>query len=79
MSLRTTPTQAKQVHRLVHRECANCYKGDCLMLDDCENHKCIQLISIYGIYCKYFLTAVLPADKELYQDIIEYNRKNKKI
>ena len=47
------------------------------MLNDGESHKCIQLISIYGIYCKYFLTAVLPADKEQYQEIIEHNLKNK--
>lgn len=70
MSLRTTPTQAKQVHRFVRRECANCYKGDCLMVDDGESYQCVQLISIYGIYCKNFLNAVLPSDKELYEEII---------
>jgi len=78
MVLKTKPTQAKQLHRLVRRECANCYKGDCIMLDDGESHKCIQLISIYGIYCKYFLNAVFTADKKLYQEIIETQSKKQK-
>jgi hypothetical protein len=31
------------------------------------------MISYYGIYCKYFLHAVLPAERKLYEQIIEQN------
>ena len=46
-----TPKQAEKVHRLVQSLCANCDKdGNCILLDDGEAHRCVQLISIYGIY-----------------------------
>jgi hypothetical protein len=67
--LKTTPAQAKRIHRLVRKACCNFYHGDCLLLDDGESHKCVQLISIHGIYCNYFLSAVLPAEKEMYGEI----------
>ena len=51
--LRITSKQADKVHRLVKEQCANCDKdGNCILLDDGEAHRCVQLISIYGIYCK---------------------------
>lgn len=43
--------------------------GNCILLDDGEAHRCVQLISIYGIYCNYFKKAVLLADKELYEQL----------
>ena len=71
MNLKISPGQAKQVYRLVRDLCCNCVDGNCQLLDDGESHQCVQLISIYKIYCKYFFNAVLPADNELYKKIID--------
>lgn len=77
MIWKLTPKQSAAVHRLVRRLCANCDEdGCCLLLDDGESHRCVQLISIYGIYCNYFKKAVLPAEKELYADILRQNKIN---
>lgn len=51
--------------------CCNCVNGNCLLLDDGEEHNCVQLISKYGVYCNYFKNAVLPADKELFADVMK--------
>ena len=64
---------AGKIYALVRRTCCNCRKGNCLLLDDGEEAKCVQLISRYGIYCNYFLKAVLPAEKELYAEILRQN------
>ena len=71
--LRITPKQARTVHRLARDQCCNCTDGNCLLLDDGDSHPCVQMISYYGIYCKYFLNAVLPAERKLYEQIIEQN------
>ena len=73
MVLKVTPKQRKEITALVRRSCCNCYKGNCLLLDDGEETKCVQLISRYGINCNYFLQAVLPAEKELYSEILQQN------
>ena len=53
--MKITPKQVERVHRLVRELCANCDEdGNCILLDDGEAHRCVQLISIYGIYCNYF-------------------------
>jgi len=71
MVLKITPKQRVKVNALVRRSCCNYFKGHCLLLlDDGEETKCVQLISRYGIYCNYFLKAVLPAEKELYAEIL---------
>ena len=68
--MKITTKQAEKVHRLVNSLCANCDKdGNCILLD-----RCVQLISIYGIYCNYFKKAVLLADKELYEQIKKHNK-----
>ena len=73
--MKITTKQAEKVHRLVKSLCANCDEsGSCLLLDDGEGHKCVQLISIYGIYCNYFKNAVLPSDRELYEQIKKINK-----
>lgn len=42
--MKITPKQAEKVHRLVASLCANCDEdGNCLLLDDGEEHKCVQL------------------------------------
>ena len=74
--LKITPKQAERVNRLVSELCANCDQdGNCVLLDDGEAHRCVQLISVYGIYCNYFKNAVLPADKALYEEIQKQNDK----
>lgn len=75
MGWKVTPRQSAAVHRLVQRLCANCDgDGNCLLLGDGESHRCVQLISVYGIYCDYFKKALLPADKELYEEIQKHNK-----
>ena len=74
--MKITPRQAERVNRLVSELCANCDQdGNCVLLDDGEAHLCVQLISVYGIYCNYFKNAVLPADKELHEEIQKQNHK----
>ena len=73
MFLKITPKQRTKISALVRRSCCNCYKGNCLLLDDDEETKCVQFISRYGIYCNYFLKAVLPAEKEQYTEILQQN------
>ena len=74
--LKITTRQAEKVNRLVSELCANCDQdGNCVLLDDGEAHRCVQLISVYGIYCNYFKNAVLPADKELHEEIQKQNHK----
>ena len=73
MVLKITPKQRVKINALVRRTCCNCRKGNCLLLDDGERHKCVQLISLSAIYCNYFLRAVLPAEKELYAEILRQN------
>ena len=73
--MKITPKQAEKVRRLVQELCANCAKdGNCILLDDGEDHRCVQLISIYGIYCNYFKEAVLPSDQELFEQIKKQNK-----
>ena len=74
--LKITPKQAERVNRLVSELCANGDQdGNCILLDDGEAHRCVQLISVYGVYCNYFKNAVLPADKELHEEIQKQNHK----
>ena len=73
MVLKITPKQRTKINALVHKTCCNCYKGNSQLLTDGEETKCVQLISRYGIYCNYFLKAVLPAEKELYTEILRQN------
>ena len=74
--LKITPRQAERVNRLVSELCANCDQdGNCVLLDDGEAHRCVQLISVYGIYCNYFKNAVLTADKELHEEMKKQNHK----
>ena len=73
--MKITPKQVGRVHRLVRELCAKCDEdGNCILLDDGEAHRCVQLISICGIYCNYFKEAVLPSDRELYEQIKKINK-----
>ena len=73
--MKITPKQVERVHRLVQELCANCDEDvNCILLYDGEAHRCVQLISIDGIYCNYFKNAVLPSDRELYEQIKKINK-----
>ena len=63
MVIKITPKQSKRINTLIKKLCCNYVDGNCLLLDDGEEHACVQCISRYGIYCNYFKNAVLPADK----------------
>ena len=36
MVFRITPRQRVKINALVRKACCNCYKGNCLLLDDLE-------------------------------------------
>ena len=74
--LKLTRKQSAKVRKLARRECCNCVDGNCLLLDDGVPSRCVQLISRYGINCNYFLKAVLPAEKELYEEILQQNNQH---
>ena len=77
MVMKITPKQSEKVNRLVLECCANCDEdGNCLLLDDGESHRCVQLISVYGIYSNYFKNVVLPSDSDLLHEIQRHNKNN---
>lgn len=63
-------SQSKRINALIRKLCCNCDNGNCLILDDGNEHPCVQLISKFGIYCNYFKYAVLPADKALCAEVM---------
>ena len=67
--IRMTHEQARAVYECVHRHCANCVDGNCLLLDDGDFVPCPQLIT-RSLLCRYFINAVLPGDRQLYGDIM---------
>lgn len=77
MVTKITTKQSKQINALIKKLCCNYVDGNCLLLDDGEEHSCVQLISKSGIFCNYFKNAVLTADKQLYTEIMS-NEKGKK-
>ena len=75
--MKITPSQAEKVQCLVKELCTSCDEdGNCILVDDGKAHRCVQFIFLYGINCNYFKEAVLPADRELYKQIREYNKLN---
>ena len=60
----------RRAKKLARSLCANLYDGNCVLLDNgFDTCVCPQLIS-YSLICKYFRTAVLPADRELHGEIM---------
>jgi hypothetical protein len=66
---RMNEKQFRRAKRLIRSLCANCDEGNCLLLDDGETCICPQRIT-YSVLCRYFREAVLPAEKELYAEIM---------
>ena len=60
--------QHRAVKKMARAACANNDCGCCLLLDDGEPCVCVQSIS-YSLLCRYFREAVLPADRQLWQQI----------
>lgn len=75
MAVKINPQQSRKINALIRRLCCNCVNGNCLLLDDGDEHSCVQLISKYGIYCNYLLTSVLSDDKELFADAMKTRNK----
>ena len=73
MIWKITPEHRRRVNSLVCRLCSCCDGGNCILLDDGEPHRCVQLINRSGITCRYFKKAVLPADRELHDLLKRYN------
>ena len=67
---RMTAEQSAKANALIRELCANFDDGYCLLLDDgYDPCPCPQLIS-NSLVCRYFRTAVLPSDRELYGEIV---------
>ena len=69
MSRQMTPAQRRKAVTLILTTCCNYDNGNCIALDDGEECVCVQGIS-YTLICKWFLNAVLPADRSLYAEIM---------
>lgn len=67
---RMTENQFSRAKKLLRRWCANYDRGNCLLLDDgYDPCPCPQLIS-NTLLCRYFRRAVLPADRELWGELL---------
>lgn len=69
MTKRMTPGQRRKANALIRKTCCNYDNGNCIALDDGEECVCVQSIS-YSLICKWFVNAVLPADRALYAEIM---------
>ena len=70
---RMTEKQFSRAKKLLRRLCANYDRGNCLLLESgCDPCPCPQLIS-NTLLCRYFRAAVLPADAELWAEIMDGN------
>lgn len=69
MTKQMTPGQRRKANALIRKTCCNYDNGNCIALDDGEECVCVQSIS-YSLICKWFVNAVLPADKTLCAQIM---------
>ena len=70
---RMTEKQFSRAKKLLRRLCANYDRGNCLLLEDgYDPCPCPQLIS-NTLLCRDFRDAVLPADAELWTEIMDRN------
>ena len=68
---RMTGKQFFRAKKLLRRLCANYDRGNCLLLEDGGDPcPCPQLIS-NTLLCRYFRSAVLPSDQELWTELLE--------
>ncbi len=64
-----TPKQSRWVNKLIRKECCNFDNGNCILLDNVDLCICPQNITYSHIICKWFKSAVLPIDKDLYNEL----------
>lgn len=69
---RLTEEQAMAVRNMVRENCANYVDGNCLLLSDDDFCPCPQLIT-YSLLCRYFIKAVLPGNRQLNGDIMNWS------
>ena len=69
-TINLTLKQFAEIKTMIKSCCCYCYQGNCLLLDDGDSHTCTQLITPSHIICRYFIDAVLPADKTLHRSLI---------
>lgn len=69
-----TPAQRRKANSLIRATCCNYDKGNCIVLEDEDECVCVQSIS-YSFMCKWFINAVLPADKTLFAEIMRHGTK----
>ncbi len=63
--------QLRKVRRLIQSLCANYFGGNCVLLGNgYDATVCPQTIT-YSLCCRYFLAAVLPADRFLYAELMQ--------
>ncbi|MDO5396321.1 MAG: cysteine-rich VLP domain-containing protein [bacterium] len=74
--IRMTPEQARRCKALIKNQCCNYFDGNCILLDDGEPCICPQSIS-YSLNCKWFRTAVLPNDNDLYIRLMKPKNRKK--
>ncbi len=67
--LRMTPEQAAKVKKAVKKRCCNYIDGNCILLEGLDHCPCPQLIT-RSLICRWFLTAVLPGEEKLHQDLV---------
>lgn len=67
---RMDEAQQRKAKKLIRALCCNYDGGNCILLDDGDPCVCVQSIS-YSLLCRWFLAAVLPADRELYAEVME--------
>ena len=68
--IRITPEQASKVKKVVKKQCCNTIDGNCILLEGLDPCSCPQLIT-RSLICRWFLTAVLPGERELEQELIK--------
>ena len=62
--IRLSTQDTKEVKSLARKLCCNYYEGNCLLLDNGEQHECPQCCA-RSVVCKWFRDAVLPQNNNL--------------
>lgn len=76
-SVDLTAEQLKKVKTLVRKECCNHSEGNCVLMDDGDEHSCPQLNNLH-LTCTWFVEAVLPLHSGLCAEIYQHERVVKK-
>lgn len=73
---RISDKQLRRCKQLIRALCCNFDHGNCIALDDGEPCPCVQGFS-YSLLCRWFRQAVLPADRELYAEVMRERTKKR--